>query len=130
MLHSELDEAKISREASQRCNLSRCSQLDCAHVVGDNGGSFEMANSATHVERCVCLCTFLLSRAIHIEMAFAIDSTSFLNALSQMINRRGCPIEVISGNGGNFVSTGHLRREFVDEFDSKARKSLSMQPIS
>ena len=63
-------------------------------------------------------------------MAYAIDSTSFLNALSQMINRRGCPIEVILGNGGNFVSTGYLRREFVDEFDSKAKKSLAMQPIS
>ena len=72
------------------------------------------------------LCTYLLFRAIHIEMAYATDSTSFLDALSQMINRRGCPMEVISGNGG----TGHMRREFVDEFDSKAKKSLSMQPVS
>ena len=47
----------------------------------------------------VCVSLYIPSvRAIHIEMAYAIDSTSFLNALSQMINRRGCPIEVISGN--------------------------------
>ena len=36
-------------------------------------------------------------------MAYALDTDSFLNAFSRMVNRRGLPRKMLSDNGGNFV---------------------------
>jgi len=38
-----------------------------------------------------------------LEMAYALDMESFLNAFYKMVNRRGLPREMLSDNGGNFV---------------------------
>ena len=54
-------------------------------------------------KRYLCLFTFLASRAVHLEMAYALDTDSFLNAFYRMVNRRGLPKEMLSDNGGNFV---------------------------
>ena len=54
---------------------------------------------------CLCLFTCLATRAVHLEMAYALDTGSFLNAFYRMVNRRGLPKEM-SDNGGNFVG-GH-----------------------
>ena len=35
-----------------------------------------------------CLFTFLLSRAVHLEVAFGLDIDSFLNAFYRMVNRK------------------------------------------
>ena len=59
-----------------------------------------------HVDRnvtCVCLFTCLATRAVHLEMAYALDTDSFLNAFYRMANHRGLPGEILSDNGGNFV---------------------------
>ena len=48
--------------------------------------------------------TCLATRAVHLEMAFALDTDSFLNAFYRMVSRRGKPEEVVSDNGGNFVA--------------------------
>ena len=79
-------------------------------------------------ERFMCLCTYLLSRAIHIEMAYAIDATFFRLVADDHPTRMS--YRSYLGQRGNFVITAHQQREYVDEFDSKARKSLAMQCIS
>ena len=43
------------------------------------------------------------TRAVHLEMAYGLDTDSFLNAFNRMINRRGYPEEVFSDNESNFV---------------------------
>ena len=68
-------------------------------------------------KRYLCLFTCLLSRAIHLEMAFSLDTDSFLNAFYRMASRRGVPIEMVSDNGSNFVSAERELRELVQAMD-------------
>ena len=50
-------------------------------------------------KRYLSLFTCLATRAVHLEMAFGLDTNSFLNAFYRMSNRRGLPEELISDNG-------------------------------
>ena len=81
----------------------------------DYAGPFEviMGRGRKRAKRYLCLFTCLLSRAVHLEMAFSMDTDSFLNAFFRMINRRGVPKEVYSDNGTNFVAGERELREAV-----------------
>ena len=46
----------------------------------------------------VCIAT----KAVHIEVCRSLETEEFLAAFRRMSNRRGCPEEVWSDNGGNF----------------------------
>ena len=82
-------------------------------------------------KRYLCLFTCLLSRAVHLEVAFGMDTDSFLNAFCRMINRRGLPQEVISDNGGNFVGADNELRKLVMKLDKdKIQKSAANQHIN
>ena len=54
---------------------------------------------------CMCLYTCLASRAVHLEMAYGLDTDSFLRAFTRlrMSNQWGLPEELLSDNGTNFV---------------------------
>ena len=54
-------------------------------------------------KRYLCFFTCLLSRAVNLEMAYGLDTDSFLNAFFRMSRQRGLPQEVMSDNGTNFV---------------------------
>ena len=56
------------------------------------------------MKRYLCLFTCAATHAVHLEMAWSLDTDSFLAAFSRMTDRRGIPVEVISDNGTNFVS--------------------------
>ena len=58
----------------------------------------------------------MVSRAVHLEVAYGLDTYSFLNAFSGMVNRRRVP-EVVSDNGTNFVSSERELRELVEAID-------------
>ena len=53
-------------------------------------------------KRYLCLFTCLATRAVHLEMAFGLDTDSFLNAFYRRASRRGLPEEMFSDNGTNF----------------------------
>lgn len=53
----------------------------------------------------VALYTCASSRAILLDLVPDIGSTSFIRSFRRMIARRGCPNNVISDNGSNFIST-------------------------
>lgn len=52
----------------------------------------------------VALYTCASSRAILLDLVPDIGSTSFIRSFRRMIARRGCPSNVISDNGSNFIS--------------------------
>ena len=68
-------------------------------------------------KRYLCLFTCLLSRAVHLKMAYGLDTDSFLNAFFRMTNRRGLPKEMVSDNGSNFVGAERELRELVAQLD-------------
>lgn len=68
-------------------------------------------------KRYLCLFTCLQTRAIHLEMAWNLDTDSFLNAFTRFTSRRGVPTEMISDNGTNFVGAANELRELVNSLD-------------
>ncbi|XP_067667338.1 uncharacterized protein [Haliotis asinina] len=69
------------------------------------------------VKRYLCLFTCLATRAVHLEMAYCLDSDSFLNAFYRMVNRRGLPSVVVSDNGTNFTGAVKELKLLVDQLD-------------
>ena len=59
----------------------------------------------------------MVPRAVHLEIAYGLDTDSFLNAFSRMVNRCGVPEGIVSDNGTNFVSSERELRELVEALD-------------
>ena len=67
----------------------------------DYFGPFLVSRGRSMVKRYGCLFTCLTIRAIHIEVAHSLDSSSFIDALERFISRRGRPRVIRSDNGAN-----------------------------
>ena len=50
----------------------------------------------------LCLFTCIATRAVRLELAYGLDTDSFMNAFYRMTSRRGLPDEIYSDNGTNF----------------------------
>ena len=57
------------------------------------------------------------TRAVHLEMAYSLSTTDFLNAFSRMVATRGRPDEVTSDNGTNFVGADGELKELIQAID-------------
>ena len=68
-------------------------------------------------KRYLCLFTCLATRAVHLELAYSLDTDAFLNALARFCHRRGRPIHIISDNGTNFVGGERELRELIAALD-------------
>ena len=53
------------------------------------------------------------SRGIALDVVPNLDSVSFIRSFLRFISRRGCPNNVISDNGKNFVSVETIRGLYV-----------------
>ena len=72
----------------------------------DFGGPFltKVGRGKVRNKRYLCLFTCLSTRAVHLEMAYSLDTNAFINAFWRFTHRRGFPEEVTSDNGKNFVA--------------------------
>ena len=102
------------------------SRLQCPlrafeRVGVDYGGPYltKQGRGKTRAKRYLCLFTCLTTRAIHLEMAYSLDTDSFINAFTRMVARRGKPTYVVSDNGTNFVGAKRELRELVEAFDQE-----------
>ena len=70
------------------------------------------------------LCLFICAstRAVHLVIAYSLDTASFLNAFSRMVARREKPEVMISDNGTNFMSTERELRDLVSTLDQSRIK--------
>ena len=82
-------------------------------------------------KRYLCMFTCLATRAVHLEMAYGLDTDSFLKAFCRMVNRRGLPEEMLSDNETNFVGANEELRELVKQItkDSRVNESLVKQGV-
>ena len=97
------------------------SSLRAFERVGvDYGGPFltRQGRGRTRAKRYLCLFTCLTTRAVHLEMSYALDTDSFVNAFTRMTSRRGSPTYVISDNGTNFVGAERELRELVEALNA------------
>ena len=65
----------------------------------------------------LCLFTCLATRAVHLEMAYGLDTDSFLNTFYRMASRRGLPEEMFSDNDTNFKGADAELKSLVRELD-------------
>ena len=99
----------------------------------DFGGPFVtiQGRGKQRQKRYLCLFTCLASRAVHLEVAYGLDTDSFLRAFYRMCNRRGVPEELISDNGTNFVGTNQELRELRTQMlqNGKLEERLTCQKV-
>ena len=69
------------------------------------------------VKRWGCLFTCMVTRAVHLEMAYSMSTDSFLTALANFESRRGVPNSYFSDNGTNFVGAERELRECLNSLD-------------
>ncbi len=69
----------------------------------DYMGPFEVTIFHRKVKRWVCLFTCMITRAVHLELAYSLSSDSFLAVFFRFEAGRGVPKEYRSDNGTNFV---------------------------
>ena len=103
-----------------------------ARTAVDYGGPFLtiQGRGKQRAKRYLCLFTCLTSRAVHLEVAFGLDTDSFLNAFYRMTNRRGLPQEMISDNGTNFVGANRELRELVTKLNQgKIKRSAANKGV-
>ena len=97
------------------------------HVSVDFGGPFltRQGRGKVRAKRYLCLFTCLATRAVHLEMAFGLDTNSFLNAFFRMVSRRGLPEHVFSDNGTNFRRADLELKELVQKLDQSRIQTLT-----
>lgn len=103
-----------------------------AQTAVDYGGPFYTVQGRRRQreKRYLCLFTCFSTRAVHLEVAYGLDTDSFLNAFYRMVNRRGRPELVISDNGKNFVKAHKELKELISEHDhDKIGMSLANKGI-
>ncbi|XP_018396134.1 PREDICTED: uncharacterized protein LOC108774501 [Cyphomyrmex costatus] len=72
----------------------------------------------------VCMAT----KAVHLELAIDLSSNAFLNVFKRFIARRGCPSEIFSDNGLNFVGAERELNELSALLtDKKTQQQVSDQ---
>lgn len=74
----------------------------------------------------VCLFVCFSTKAIHLEATSDLSTPSFLAAFARFVARRGCPKNIYSDNGTNFVGASRsLRSEFKAFLADSREKTVS-----
>jgi hypothetical protein len=85
----------------------------------DYAGPFQMiqGRGKTRNKCWLCVFTCMSTRAVHLEVAWGLDTDSFLNAFTRFTSRRGILKEMLSDNGTNFVGAVNELKELVCQLD-------------
>lgn len=89
------------------------------HVGIDYFGPFLVKRGRGTEKRYGCIFTCLQTRAVHLEVAYALTTDSFILVLMRFIGRRGCPSDIYSDNGTNFVGACRELRDIISMWDER-----------
>ena len=94
-------------------------------------GSIIVTNFRRKLKRWGCLFTCLTTRAVHLEMAYTLDTDSFLAAILRFDQRRGTPAAYYSERGTNFVGAQKELQGCLDRLDEKKKihERLSLRQV-
>ncbi len=100
------------------------------NVGVDFFGPLEIKRGRSLVKRYGVIFTCLAVRAIHIEVAYSIDTNSCINALRRFICRRGQVASMRSDQGTNFISADkELRKAITSLNQNKIQDAMSQKGI-
>lgn len=71
--------------------------------------------------------TCMVTRAVHLEVAFSLSTASFIMCFRGFIARKGKPTVIYSDNGTDFVGTNRELRESIDEWNQDTIGSVLSQ---
>ena len=85
----------------------------CFESVGvDLFGPMMVRRGRCTIKRYGAIFTCMASRAVHLEMAYSLDTSSCIHALRRFISRRGQVAHIRSDNGTNFVGAEQELTQF------------------
>jgi chloramphenicol 3-O-phosphotransferase len=100
------------------------------HVGVDYFGPLTVKRLRKTEKRYGCLFTCLVTRAVHIKIAYTLDTDSYIMALRRMISRRGKPQRILSDNGTNFVGANRELRECLQNWNKgKINEEMVQQEV-
>ena len=82
-------------------------------------GPFAIKEKRSIVKRYGVIFTCLGSRGVHLETANSLTTSSFINALSRFLNRRGPVRNIRSDQGTNFVGASNELKNALKEMDEE-----------
>ena len=101
-----------------------------SNVGVDFFGPFHVVRGRGSEKRYGVIFTCLESRAVHLEVAHSLDTSSFLNVLRRFISRRGQPQLIRSDNGTNLVGGNAELKKSIGEWNqNEIRNSLQQKNI-
>lgn len=80
-------------------------------------GPIEVTIGRRREKRWGVIFTCLSSRAIHLELAHTLDTSSAIMVIRNFMNRRGTPVEFVSDNGTNLKSAEKELRLAIQKLD-------------
>lgn len=123
-ISNDCNHCKIRKATPQ---IPRMAQLPKARVTPftppfaftglDYFGPISVTHRRCQEKRYGVLFTCLVTRAVHIEIAYSLDVSSCIMAIRNFMQRHGEPAEIYSDNGTNFVAAERVLRELVDKLD-------------
>ena len=109
------------------------SLLAFARSAVDFAGPFiaDQGRGKRREKRYPCLFTCLATIAVHLKMAYGLDTDSFMNAFYRMTSRRGVQEEMFPNNGTNCKGADAELKSLVRELDEyKIDKSIANKGVT
>lgn len=125
-----IGECSFCRRCNGRLLQQKMADLPAARILPDHPpftntgvdyfGPIEVKRGRSCCRRYGVIFTCMASRAIHLEVASALDTDACINALRRFISRRGQVQHIWSDNGTNFVGAERELKEALTNLDQGA----------
>ena len=89
------------------------------HTGVDYFGPLYVRNGRKTEKRYGALFTCMTTRAIHLEVAYSLETDTYIMAMQRMMARRGRPAHMYSDNGTNFVGAEKELREALQRWNKE-----------
>ncbi|XP_077969292.1 uncharacterized protein LOC144423012 [Styela clava] len=93
----------------------------------DYFGPILVKRGRSEEKRYGCMFSCMATRAVHIEIAKSLDTSSFINVFQRFINRRGRPRKMYSDNGTNFIGAERELREGIQNWNQNQISKVMQQ---
>ncbi|XP_055623401.1 uncharacterized protein LOC129766828 [Toxorhynchites rutilus septentrionalis] len=76
-------------------------------------------------KRWICLFTCLTTRAVHVEVAYNLSTSSCVKCIRRFVGRRGAPAEIYTDNGTNFQGAENLLRKQINAIHNELASTFT-----